>query len=81
MDVEAVFMLVPCHTHPMEDLNTLRSPSLNCKLVSVHNSSCERTEWVEARKSGALEVYVHCYSADKNYNLALGVDEYDSVEG
>ena len=64
MDVAAASMLVFFHTHRMKKLNTSDHLSLTvsllydvCKCTQSDSSTYKRIDWVEARKSGAREVF------------------------
>ena len=63
MDVAAASMLVSCCTHYI-DLNTSDHLPLTvsllydvCKCTQSDSSTYKRIDWVEARKSGAREVF------------------------
>ena len=67
MDVEAASMMVSCHTHPMEDLNTSDHLPLMVGLYySAYSGSQNecigtprqlRVDWDEAGRSGALDMF------------------------
>ncbi len=64
MDVDAASMMVSCCTHRMDDLNTSDhlplSVSLSydvCQSTQGRSPSRMKIDWVEARKSGALDVF------------------------
>ena len=68
MDVEAASMMVSCRTHPMEDLNTSDHLPLTVHLsydaCSISQKESRgtfrqrRIDWDEARRSGALDVFM-----------------------
>ena len=64
MDVEAASMMISCCTHCMEDMNTSDHLPLTTILIydAYQSTQSKRStdkdiDWVEARKSGALEVF------------------------
>ena len=85
MDVAATSMLVSCHTHPMDNLNTSDhlpiTVSLVCDASESNGSSqtCKRIDWAEDERSGALNLFTSEVQA-RLQPLLIGPGKYDIVE-